>query len=44
MKIYSRLYQKNGYEIMIINENDFSRTKMNTNIVNNCVEFLRNEI
>lgn len=42
--IRNSLYQKNGYDIMIINENDFSRTKMNTNIVDNYVKFLRNEI
>lgn len=29
---------------MIINEDDFNRTHMSDNIINNCVNFLRNEI
>lgn len=29
---------------MIINENDFSRTHISVDIIDNCVNFLRNEI
>lgn len=42
--IRNSLYKKNGYDIMIINEDDFSRVHISDNIINNCVNFLRNEI
>lgn len=42
--IINSLYKKNGYDIMIINEDDFSRVHISDNIINNCVNFLRNEI
>lgn len=41
--IRNSLYEKNGYDIMIVNEDDFNRTHMCNNIIDKCINFLRNE-
>jgi hypothetical protein len=41
--IRNGVYEKMGYQILIINENDYSQLNQNINTVNKCVNFLLNE-
>lgn len=42
--IRNTYYNNNGYDYLIINENDFSRNNFNLDVINKCIKFLRNEI
>jgi very-short-patch-repair endonuclease len=42
--IRNTYYKNNGYDYLIINENDFNRNNFNLDVINKCIKFLRNEI
>jgi len=39
----NQFYFDNGYELLVITDNDFNRQKKPQDVVNKCVKFLRNE-
>jgi hypothetical protein len=39
----NQFYFENGYELLVITDNDFNRQKKPQDVVNKCVNFLRNE-
>lgn len=38
------IYKKLGYDLLIINEDDYSYQKRDEEVITRCLKFLRNEI